>query len=159
MSDDEIELRRHLEFVLHARGRVLVTGLGLGCVVRGLAAVGAVESIDVVERDADVIHLVGPYLWDPLTSEIPVRIHCADALDFVRRRRHRRWDFAWHDLWTDEAQGEEALPIVHQRLLLELRGRVGWQGAWAFPRDVRRVLRVRFPDTRFGRQGRCRSPS
>jgi hypothetical protein len=36
MNDFPQELKKHLDFVLRARGRVLVTGLGLGCVVRGL---------------------------------------------------------------------------------------------------------------------------
>src|SRR5947209_19945878 len=50
MNDFPSELKKHLEFILSARGRVLVGGLGLGCVVRGLLAYGEVESIDVIER-------------------------------------------------------------------------------------------------------------
>src|SRR4051812_44820827 len=36
MEDSARELRRHLPVLLVARGRVLVSGLGLGCVLRGL---------------------------------------------------------------------------------------------------------------------------
>lgn len=35
MTDSLDELNTHLDFMLRAHGRVLITGLGLGCVVRG----------------------------------------------------------------------------------------------------------------------------
>jgi hypothetical protein len=49
MEDSPRELRRHLPIWMHAHGRVLVTGLGLGCVVRGLLASPHVEYIDVAK--------------------------------------------------------------------------------------------------------------
>lgn len=140
MSDNRLELAKHLDFVMRARGRVLVTGLGLGCVLRGLMARAQVESIDLVERDRDVIALV----WPHIPKDPRVTLHCAEAVDWVKRHRDRRWDAAWHDLWTDTDSGEPSLPIVHQRLMLALRRRVGWQGAWHFPRHLQRVLRERF---------------
>lgn len=143
MSDDPVELRRHLDFVLRARGRVLVTGLGLGCVVRGLQANPRVDHIDVVERDAEVISLVSDH-----TPHERAALYLADALEFVEDNDELEWDFAWHDLWTDPEEGEPALPIVHQRLMLALRGRVGWQGAWNYPRYLQRLLRELFPSAR-----------
>lgn len=139
MSDDPVELSRHLEPAILARGRVLVTGLGLGCVLRGMLANPHVDFIDVVERDLAVLDLVAPHL-----GAGRFQIHYADAMEFVRGSS-QRWDFAWHDLWADTDSGEPHLAIIHQRLILALRGRVRWQGAWAFPRHLRRVLRERFP--------------
>lgn len=143
MSDDPVELRRHLDFVLRARGRVLVTGLGLGCVLRGLLQNPRVESIDVVERDRDVLALVRPYL-----AADRYRIHEAEALAWVRDCRGSTWDYAWHDLWSDVERGDPHLAITHQRLILALRGRVEFQGAWSFPRYLQRLLRERFPASR-----------
>lgn len=136
MSDDPVELSRHLEPIAAAHGRVLVTGLGLGCVLRGLLANPDVVHVDVVERDPDVLRLVVPHLppgrW---------QIHESDALEFVRSHRAMRWDVAWHDLWSDPDLGEEPLAVIHLRLIAELGERVGWQGAWAMPRELRRAIR------------------
>lgn len=59
MEDSSRELRRHLPIWLNAHGRVLITGLGLGCVVRGLLASPRVEHITVVEIDAKILQIVG----------------------------------------------------------------------------------------------------
>lgn len=144
MSDDGHELRQHLQFVLRARGRVLVTGLGLGCVVRGLIAAGQVSELDVVERDGDVWALVAPHL-----PAVPGRtLHRADALAFITQHRpEATWDFAWHDIWSDPDAGEKNLVVTHSHLMMELRGRVGWQGAWSYPRYLRRTMRQVVPDT------------
>ena len=141
MSDHGAELRRHLEFLLRAEGRVLVTGLGLGCVVRGLLELPRIESIDVVERDPHVIGMVAPHLPD----DKRVTIHLMDACDFVASTKVS-WDFAWHDLWSTES--ESGMHLVHTRLLFGLRGRVRWQGAWAFPRFLRRLAQIKSPETR-----------
>jgi len=156
MSDDLPELRKHLEPIFRARGRVLVSGLGLGCVVRGFLANPAVEHVDVVERDPDVLTLVRPHL-----PRERVTIYQADAVAFAKSaaRAGFRWDLAWHDLWSDRDGGEPALPITHQRIMLALAGQVAWQGAWAYPRWLREILRRRFPAARaFARAGERGGP-
>lgn len=139
MNDTPGELRKHLEFVLRAHGRVLVTGLGLGCVVRGLLERPAVEQVDVVEREADVLRLVEEHAW-PWPPRVRVRLHHAEALAWIRGRRDR-WDCAWHDLWSDPDRGEPNLAVTHMELFVTLRRRCGLQGAWAFPRRYREALR------------------
>lgn len=135
MEDSLRELRKHLPIWLAAHGRVLKTGLGLGCVVRGLLVNPAVEHIDVVEIDPDIVRIVGATFAD----EPRVTIHLADALtwDFG----DRVWDFAWHDLHSFT---EVHLQRMHIDLMLRYRDRVRRrQGAWAFPREVSRVMRHR----------------
>lgn len=141
MADHGCELRRHLEFVVRARGRVLVTGLGLGCVLRGLLVRGRCTHIDVVERDPSVLWLVAPHL-----PPGPYSIHVADARQFVERRG--RWDFAWHDLWSDPDTNEQPLAVTHTQVLYALCGRVSWQGAWNYPRKFRRLIREHRPECR-----------
>jgi hypothetical protein len=50
MEDTPREIKKHLPILMNAFGKVLVTGLGLGCVVRGLLSRPAVKQIDVVEK-------------------------------------------------------------------------------------------------------------
>lgn len=131
MDDSRRELRRHLPIWLMARGRVLVTGLGLGCVVRGLLASPAVEHVDVVEIDAGILDVIGPEFY----GNPRVSLHHGDALT-VQWDRGTRWDFAWHDLWA-----EGGLQALHARVLVHYQDRCGRQGAWGFPRFAKR----RFP--------------
>lgn len=130
MEDSRRELRTHLPIFQRAAGRVLVTGLGLGCVVRGLLAKPEVAHIDVVEIDADILRVVGAeFEHDPRVS-----LYFGDALEIPLRGA---WDFAWHDLWTD---GDEHLQILHARLFERFGGQCGWQGAWHFPGNLARRL-------------------
>src|SRR5258708_24096370 len=55
MVDTPIELKTHLGFVMEAYGNVLVTGLGLGCVARGLLANPRVDHVTCVENSKDVL--------------------------------------------------------------------------------------------------------
>jgi hypothetical protein len=135
MNDFPDELKKHLEFIMVARGRVLVGGLGLGCVVRGLLAKGRVEAIDVIERSADVIKLCGDSVKDAR-----VTIHQRDALNgFIKGGP---WDWAWWDLWSDPERDEPHLQVTHMELVKRFSDRVrNLQGAWAMPRQHRRPLR------------------
>jgi hypothetical protein len=129
MEDSARELSKHLPILLAARGRVVVTGLGLGCVVRGLLANPAVEHIDVVEIDAGIIK----HVW-PEFEGTRAEIHHFDALKF--HVRGKRWDFAWHDL---HVFGDH-LQILHARLIGKYRNVAARQGAWAFPRIASKGL-------------------
>lgn len=132
MNDFPDELRKHLQFIMRASGKVLVGGLGLGCVVRGLLARGRVESIDVVERSQSVLDLCEASVADPR-----VRIQKRDAINgFIKGGP---WDFAWWDLHS--ADGEPHLQVSHMQLFGMFHGRVRkQQGAWAMPRHHRRAL-------------------
>jgi len=135
MHDFPEELRKHLAFMLRARGRVLITGLGLGCVVRGAMANDAVDSVTVVERDRNVLKLVEPHM--PQGRRL--QIIKGNALAYVKTTKEK-FDCAWHDLWTDEEAGEPHLQVRHMELICEMTGRVKLQGAWMFPRYFRRTM-------------------
>jgi hypothetical protein len=137
MTDTPDELKTHLEFMLRAFGEVLVTGLGLGCVVRGLLQNPAVGKITVVERSFEVLKLVGQYM----PKDPRILIVLADALKWVPLAvdHGHKWDCAWHDLWTDNERGEPHLQIWHAKLIAELYHATKFQGAWAFPREQKRA--------------------
>lgn len=134
MEDTPFELSTHLGFVMRAYGQVLVTGLGLGCVVRGLLANRAVGHVTVVENSPDVLKLVAPHMaQDRLT------IVEADALEWTVKNKER-FDCAWHDLWTNRGAGEPHLDHWHARLLMNCRDTVKYQGAWAMDRLIKKKL-------------------
>jgi hypothetical protein len=138
MEDTPFELRTHLTFMLKAGGNVLVTGLGLGCVVRGLLANPAVDHITCIEKSQDVLRLVQPHM--PKTDRLAI-IH-ADALEWTATTT-QTFDYAWHDLWTNRDVGEPSLDEWHTRLILNCRHKAKKQGAWKYSRIARSLFRVR----------------
>lgn len=95
MCDAPFVLRNYAPFLEVAHGDVLLSGLGLGCLLRGLLARPAVRSVTVVELHVDVLALVGPHHADP-RAEI---VH-ADAFSWTPPAG-RRWDAAMLDLADD----------------------------------------------------------
>lgn len=140
MEDSLHELRRHMPIWLAAHGRVLITGLGLGCVLRGLLASTRVEHVDVVEIDSDIIRIVGlEFVGNPR-----VTIHHGDALRF-QWPEGTRWDCAWHDIWCP---GNKGLELLHIELIHNHRKLAGRQGAWMLPRVLSRLWRDQLIGTR-----------
>lgn len=138
MSDDPKELRKHFPILMQAKGRVLVSGLGLGCIVRGLHALPQVEHIDVVEIDTDILAMIIPTL--PLCSRI--HIHCGDALTFPWPAG-TRWDYAWHDVWSEKPHTQ----VLHMKLLVRYQRMAERQGAWGMPRHLHKLAKGRLLDS------------
>ncbi len=103
-------------------GRILLNGLGLGCILRAALSFPNVERVDVVELEQDVIDLVAPTYPDSR-----VHIYHADAHTIVWDKVDT-WSVAWHDIWanicTDNLQGMAQLHRKYGR-------RVKWQGSWS----------------------------
>jgi hypothetical protein len=131
MSDTPDELRDCMPILLHGTGRVLVNGLGLGCVLKGLLAKAEVEHIDVVEIDPDVIALTGHYFEGDRCT-----IHEGDAFTFDWPKG-TRWDAVWHDVWPDLcvdnlSDEHDANPGTYAKLHRRFGRRCDWQGSWGF---------------------------
>jgi spermidine synthase len=135
MEDSPQELNTHLEFMLKAHGNVLITGLGLGCVLRGTMQNPRVQHVTVIERDLHVVNLVWPFI----APAKPCTLIISDALQWVRRF-DVSFDCAWHDLWSDPDKNEPHLQETHMKLVCELHPRIPLQGAWQFPRMFRKVM-------------------
>lgn len=111
------------------QGRILINGLGLGCVLKGVLSLDGVAHVDVVEIDPEVIQLVGSQFDDQRLT-----IHQGDAFTF-QWPAGLTWDFVWHDVWdalsSDNLSDEEyARPGTYARLNRRYGRRAGWQGAW-----------------------------
>jgi hypothetical protein len=100
-------------------------------VIRGLLLNPRVRRIVVIERSSDVIKLVMPHM--PAGFKL-----IQDEAESWCRRTHRHFDCAWHDLHTIEEEGEPKLQVLHGRLIVAMSRRVKFQGAWEFPRFIRR---------------------
>lgn len=125
MSDTDAEVRDHYEFVLRARGDVLITGLGLGMCLGAALRREQVRSVTVVEIDQDLIDLVGPHY-----RSRRVQIVCADAYTW-RPPVGARYGAIWHDIWA-APDWESTLPQMAtlQRRYGRHRAPDGWQGCW-----------------------------
>ena len=133
MEDSKPELRQHLPIWLRARGTVLVTGLGLGCVVRGLQVKPDIERIDVIEIDREILDKIGP----EFENDARVNLIHGDALTHPVGKQH--WQFAWHDLWTDKTESGEHVQILHAQVMVRFRDVCAAQGAWRLPRFIRKI--------------------
>lgn len=133
MDDSPREVARHFQAVRYAEGRVLKTGLGLGCFVRMCLTKPSVEHIDVIEIDPSIAeHFGSEFRHDPR-----VTIHVADALTWPMPAI-AQWDFAWHDIYCD---GNDGLQKLHAELLMRFRPYCWRQGAWGIPRWFRRCAK------------------
>ncbi|AFU88200.1 methyltransferase [Caulobacter phage CcrColossus] len=93
MSDTPAEYRDAMWFIGAAKGDILISGLGLGMVVKALLKKPEITSITVLELSEDVIKLVAPSYPDPR-----VRIIHADCRTW---KADRKFDYAWHDIWAE----------------------------------------------------------
>lgn len=130
MEDSPRELRRHLPILLAAQGRVLISGLGLGCVLRGLLSKPEVKHVDVIEIDPAIAQLV----WPEFEANPRTTLHMGDA-ETIEWAPGVRWDFIWHDVWSEL----EHLDVVHGRLLVRYEPHSPAQGAWQLHRPIKRV--------------------
>lgn len=135
MADTPAEIEDNLRFLNMARGRVLVNGLGLGVVLKGLLSKPDVSSVDVVELEQDVINLVWP------TYQVDPRLHLYHADAFtIKWPPDTSWHYIWHDIWPTICT--DNLPKI-ARLKRKYAGRALWQGAW-LETELRRLKRRGF---------------
>jgi hypothetical protein len=133
MSDTPSEIREQRDALENATGRVLITGLGLGCLPHALLTKPSVTRIDIIEIDPEVIELTAPTFTDPR-----VHIHQGDATKpWAIFPKGTTWDYAWHDIWTfissanlKDATAEHG--ISYRRMFTRYVNAVPVQGAWAY---------------------------
>lgn len=134
MSDTSAERRDHLDAAMHISGtlgapaeRVLIGGLGLGCILRVALLTEGCREVDVVEVDADVLALVGPtYLAMAEERGVELRLHEVDLYEQTWPKG-TRWDVAWFDIWQHLCTDDLA---DHARLARSYARRTGWYGCW-----------------------------
>lgn len=122
MSNTPDEIRDFLHFTNVANGRILINGLGIGCVVKVLLEKENVYEITVIEKSEDVIKLVAPHFNDPR-----LKIIHADAFEY-KPPKGETYDYVWHDIWDAIcADNLEEMAKLHRKYGRKTR----WQDSWA----------------------------
>lgn len=103
MTDTDFERKTMNYAYYHAKGDILVGGLGLGMYLLAVQDKPEVKSILVLEKSADVIKLVAPQL--PLRDDKTITIIQADVFTWkpteVSPFWHKKYDFIFLDIWGD----------------------------------------------------------
>ena len=125
MSDAPAEIYDHAEAIYKIQelgGRILINGLGLGCILKAALSFTNVERVDVVELEQDIIDLVAPSYTDPR-----VHIYQADAY-MIQWGKLDKWSVAWHDIWANICSDNlEGMAKLHHKY----GHKVQWQGSWS----------------------------
>jgi hypothetical protein len=127
MSDTPAELN-DLWGILHKVRKldnptVLIHGLGLGCVLNGCFMEGA-SKVTVVEKDADVIALVGPHWKERYGDQLEI-IH-GDAFTW-QPPKGARWDLVYHDIWNDLCTDNlQQMGTLHRRFGRRCGEQLSW---------------------------------
>ena len=109
MTDMPCELvQMYRELTIHARGTVLIGGLGLGIAARQAVLKKSVSKIIVIERQPEIIKMVTPYL-NGKTAIVQ-----ADIFEYAKLSTYHQFNVALLDTWqgTDEwAWQTEVVPL------------------------------------------------
>jgi hypothetical protein len=131
MSDTPAEVLDHWVVGHLVRGRVLITGLGLGLITEWALGSPCVRHVDVVEIEREVVDLIAPYFLDDIAAG-RLTIHHADALTY-QFPRSSRWDVVWHDI--SQNIDPDNLPAM-RKLRRRYENRCAWQGSSALHRPT-----------------------
>lgn len=124
MSDTPSEIRDLFDAFHYARGRCLVTGLGLGIAMNGMLRKPEVEHVTVVEINPAVVELVGNHWLNRFGDRLT--IVTGDAFKYWPRGGVR-FNYAWHDIWpTISADNIDDMKRLHRRY----GRRCDKQGSW-----------------------------
>ena len=108
MSNTDMEKRTNTSFVLNAHGNVLIGGLGIGLIILAIQDKEEVKQITVVEKNAEVIELVGNQL--PLNSKVNI-VH-DDVFDY---KPLFKYNTIYMDIWNyinSDIYNQQMKPLI-----------------------------------------------
>ena len=121
MSDVLHEREEHLRparEIHNRKGRVLIAGLGIGCILRSAILSGATHV------DVDIIGLVGPH-YRSLAKQHNVNLNIINQSIFDVPV-DSDWDVAWFDIW----EGVHDYKNDESFLRTKFQDHVNWIGFW-----------------------------
>lgn len=112
MQDTFHEYEEHKSLWIHAKGNVLIGGLGIGFVNQKLMENPNITSITIVEKNQDVINLV----WDHCPKDARFTLIHADVDTWIPPE-NSHWDYAWFDTWMGDVESnmEDYTQQIHNR--------------------------------------------
>ncbi len=93
---------------IHARGRVLVLGLGLGYYPFLISEKKEVKTITIVEKSPEIIRLFQEELLPQFPHKEKIRVEEADAFQFLEEAEPWEFDFCYADIWEGWEDGATA---------------------------------------------------
>ena len=143
MTDTDMEHKTNSPLIRHAKGHVLVGGLGLGMIVFGLLAKKPpIRSLLVLEKNLDVIRLIRPHL----PEDARFMVARADVFFWEQQAGWpTKFDTIYFDIWPSIQ--DHNLPEV-KRLRIRAKSwlaRGGWLGDW--DTEYRRLANITHPRT------------
>lgn len=127
MSDSSMEHRSNEEVIRRSHGHVLIGGLGLGMILPPLLAKREVATVTVIEKNTDVIALVGPH-------------YANDRLLVISGDIHEWWppegvfmNTIYFDIWPTRGDNQRAgFNELRSRYLrcLDPDDPAAWIGSW-----------------------------
>jgi hypothetical protein len=127
MSDTGMEKYSNLDFVEKAHGNVLIGGLGIGMVLAALLKKPEVTSITVVEKELEIIELVGK---QDVFQDGKIRIIEGDIFQFETDEKFNTIYFdIWSNICTDNWEGMKLLKRKFRRNLNK-QDENRWIGCW-----------------------------
>jgi hypothetical protein len=135
MSTHVPERETNVDFLTHARGRVLIAGLGMGLILYPLSRMKGIDSVYVVEKNREVVELVKPYA-DEL--DLNLNIIPGDINEYTPPTAHF-FNTIYFDIWpTINAKNVIEIHSLKKRFRPYLAPK-GWIGAWVEEVLVRRL--------------------
>lgn len=125
MSTSLFEIDDLYDFYQRAEGDVLITGLGIGLLTNMLLSKPEISSLTVIEKQSEVIKLVGP----TFKKEKRLLIMHEDAFEFnPENQKKTGWDFIWHDIWSFALlQNLQEMKILHKKFEPFCKFQDSWQ--------------------------------
>lgn len=108
MSNTDMEKRTNSSFVVNAHGNVLIGGLGIGLILLAIQDKEEVKQITVVEKNKEVIELVGNQL--PLNSKV-----CIVHDDVFEYKPLFKYNTIYMDIWNyinSDVYQREMKPLI-----------------------------------------------
>ncbi len=140
MSDTPAEISDHMNAIDHAKGQVLITGLGIGVVLNACLMKPEVEHCTVIELESDVIALVASHYQKKWGDRLTIINE--DAFKY-QPPKGTKYDMIWHDIWPEICgDNYKDMKILKAKYKKNLR-MLGWQGCWV-EREVRRLDRINY---------------
>lgn len=128
VTPNEIETMRAP--IAAAHGKVLTLGLGLGYFAFCASEKDSVESVTVIERDAEVIRLFEEHLLPQFPHREKLRILQDDAFSYLEELSPTQYDYMFADLWHDQSDG---LPMYLRLCRIEKKKRFANVDYWIEP--------------------------
>lgn len=110
MSDTPMEKETNRDFVRNAHGNVLIGGLGIGLIILAIQDKEDVKQITVVEKNREVIELVGKQL--PLNSKV-----CIVNDDVFEYKPLLKYNTIYMDIWNyinEDVYNEQMKPLINR---------------------------------------------